>query len=95
MEDGQHSTSTQLAVSKEGNLDKLQMTIQALRTNPDMTDEGLAEYLALKRPASARFWRLKAVEILNTSGKDTGATPTLGRWSSAAGALANASTRKR
>ncbi|GCE48629.1 hypothetical protein EI42_06430 [Thermosporothrix hazakensis] len=45
--------------------DKLQMTIEALKTQPNMTDEALAEYLSLKRPASARFWRLKAIEILN------------------------------
>jgi hypothetical protein len=30
----------------------------------------------LKRPASARFWRLKALEILNAPGRDqTGPTP--------------------
>ncbi len=55
-----------------GNPDKLQMTIEALRANPGMTDEALAEYLALKRPASARFWRLKAIEILNAPGRETG-----------------------
>ena len=48
-----------------GNTDKLQMTIEALRANPALTDEALAEYLELKRPASAHFWRLKAIEILN------------------------------
>ena len=64
-------------VSVEGNPDKLQMTIEALRANPDMTDEALAEYLSLKRPASARFWRLKAIEILSTSGRDTGPTSTV------------------
>jgi hypothetical protein len=56
--------------------DKLQMTIEALRRNPRMTDEELAEFLALKRPASARFWRLKAIEILNAPGREqTGSTP--------------------
>jgi hypothetical protein len=49
----------------DGNPDKLQMTIEALKANPHMTDEALAKYLSLKRPASARFWRLKAIEILN------------------------------
>lgn len=47
--------------------DKLQMTLEALQTNPDISDEALAERLALKRAASARFWRLKAMEILSTN----------------------------
>jgi hypothetical protein len=55
------------ALPNEGNPDKLQMTIEVLRSNPNMTDEALAEYLSLKRPASARFWRLKAIEILNAT----------------------------
>ncbi len=70
----------------EGNPDKLQMTIEALRANPDMTDEALADYLSLKRPASARFWRLKAIEILSSTGKDTGSTATI-RDSWASGVL--------
>src|SRR5260370_575022 len=82
----------------EGRRDKLQMTIEALRSNPDMTDEALAEFLSLKRPASARFWRLKAIEILNAPGSDqTGKTPvvrTTGTWSTPAGA-ANGSNGKR
>ena len=74
----QQATPTSIpTISAEGNPDKLQMTIEALRANPDMTDEALAEYLSLKRPASARFWRLKAIEILSTSGKDTGPTSTV------------------
>ncbi len=76
-------------VGTEGNPDKLQMTIEALRANPDMTDEALAEYLSLKRPASARFWRLKAIEILSSTGKDTGPTATI-RDSWASGVLAGA-----
>lgn len=64
--------------------DKLQMTIEVLKANPTMTDEALAEYLSLKRPASARFWRLKAIEILNAPGREqTGPTPaihTTGSW---------------
>ena len=55
------------SVLKDASNDKLQMTIEALRARPDMTDEALAEHLSLKRPASARFWRLKAIEILNAS----------------------------
>ena len=42
------------------------MTIEILKANPDMTDEELAERLALKRPASALFWRRKAIEILSS-----------------------------
>lgn len=58
------------ALPNDGNPDKLQMTIEVLRSNPNMTDEALAEYLSLKRPASARFWRLKAIEILNAPDKE-------------------------
>jgi hypothetical protein len=54
----------------EANSDKLQLTLEALQTNPDISDEALATYLALKRPASARFWRLKAAEILNANHKE-------------------------
>lgn len=46
--------------------DKLAMTLKALENNPDITDEMLAESLGLARPASARFWRLKAQELLTT-----------------------------
>ena len=64
------------ATATEGNPDKLQMTIEALKANPRITDEELAEYLTLKRPASARFWRLKAIEILNAPGREhTDPTP--------------------
>jgi hypothetical protein len=48
-------------------VDKLQMTMEVLTKQPDMTDEELAEHLSLKRPASARFWRLKAVEMQSQS----------------------------
>lgn len=70
-------------LSNDSNPDKLQMTIEALRANPDMTDEALAGYLSLKRPASARFWRLKAIEILTMPGRElTGKTPAVqGGWS--------------
>ncbi len=78
-------------VNSEGNSDKLQMTIEALRKNPDMTDEALAEYLALKRPASARFWRLKAIEILSANRKEAKPAPVaLDSWASQSGMLANA-----
>ncbi len=52
--------------------DKLQLTIEALTANPNITDEVLAEYLSLKKPASARYWRLKAMEVLTTA--SSGAT---------------------
>ncbi|MBO0778593.1 MAG: hypothetical protein J2P37_07160 [Ktedonobacteraceae bacterium] len=52
-------------VGGESNTDKLQVTMEALKANAELTDEELAELLSLKRPASARFWRLKALEILN------------------------------
>ena len=72
------------------------MTIEALRANPDMTDEALAEYLSLKRPASARFWRLKAIEILSSTGKDTGPTPTIrDPWASGVLTGANGTGSKR
>jgi len=65
------SSAPVVAVNADGNPDKLQMTIEALRDRPDMTDEALAEILSLKRPASARFWRLKAIEILNAPSNPT------------------------
>jgi hypothetical protein len=94
------SNPTLQTVGSEGNPDKLQMTIEALRANPDMTDEALAEYLSLKRPASARFWRLKAIEILSSSSKDTGPTPTIrDPWASGvltgAGSATNGTGNKR
>lgn len=55
----------QAAPTAEGSPDKLQVTIEILRANPDITDEELAERLSLKRPASALFWRRKAIEILS------------------------------
>ncbi len=96
--DKRNANPTVTTVPSEGSPDKLQMTIEALRSNPDMTDEALAEFLSLKRPASARFWRLKAIEILNAPGRDqTGKTPvvrTTSTWSMPAGA-ADGSNGKR
>lgn len=78
------TNETPAIISSAAAPDKLQMTIEALRANPNMTDEALAEFLTLKRPASARFWRLKAIEILNAPGREhTGPTPairTTGSW---------------
>jgi hypothetical protein len=61
-----------------------------------MSDETLAGYLSLKRPASARFWRLKALEVLNTSEKREEAVgvPVPNAWATT-GALANGSVAKR
>lgn len=76
------------ALNTEGNPDKLQMTIEALKANPDITDDALAERLSLKRPASARFWRLKAIEILNANNEQTGKTSAVRNketWATTAG----------
>lgn len=82
--DASNTNPSLTIIGNGGSPDKLQMTIEALRANPQMTDEALAEYLSLKRPASARFWRLKAIEILNAPGREpTGPTPaihTTGSW---------------
>ena len=86
-----------VALPGEGNPDKLQMTIEALKANPNMTDEALAEYLSLKRPASARFWRLKAIEILSASenvSSSEAAVPVRSAWSTT-GMLANGAGAKR
>ncbi len=39
------------------------MVLDALRDNPVITDEELAQILGKSKPAAARFWRLKAQEI--------------------------------
>lgn len=52
----------------EMNEDKLALTLELLQKNTQITDEELADFLHLKRPASARFWRLKANEILHNNG---------------------------
>jgi len=49
---------------QENEPDKLSKTLEVLKQNPDITDEQLAKYLGLSRPASARFWRLRAAEML-------------------------------
>jgi hypothetical protein len=65
------------AVSSERHTDKLQLTIEALKQQPDISDSELANHLALKRAASARFWRLKATEVLKEQDKDFAASDTL------------------
>jgi hypothetical protein len=44
--------------------EKLKLAYDALVKDPAITDEQLAKMLGLNRAASARFWRLKAIEIL-------------------------------
>jgi len=48
---------------KPDEADKLALTLDFLIVKPDATDAELAGYLGMKRPASARFWRLKAQMI--------------------------------
>jgi hypothetical protein len=55
--------------------DRLQLTIEALTANPQITDDVLAEYLSVKKPASARYWRLKAMEVLTTASTSTERKP--------------------
>lgn len=45
-------------------VDKLALTLELMRTNAACTDGDLAQVLGLKKPASARFWRLKAQAML-------------------------------
>ncbi len=68
--ENQATNPAMTVLGNDGAPDKLQMTIEILKSNPAITDEALAHYLSLKRPASARFWRLKAIEILNAPGRE-------------------------
>lgn len=54
--------------------DMLGLAVQALRANPDITDEELAAVLGLQRPASALFWKRKALDILNNTSGDEPST---------------------
>lgn len=58
------STTKKEQITTLSEEDKLDKTIAFLRENPQATDEELAAHLGMKRVASARFWRLKAGEIL-------------------------------
>lgn len=52
--------------SSTGNgVDKLAMTVAAMRENPAVTEQELMVVLGLKRPASTRFWKVKAQELLD------------------------------
>lgn len=84
------------AQTKESSSDKLQMAVEALKADPKMTDESLATHLSLKRPASARFWRLKAMELLNTVEKAESeiGVPVRNAWATT-GALTNGNVAKR
>jgi hypothetical protein len=59
----------------ETGVDALDITCAALKEHPEITDEELAEKLHLKRPASARFWRLKADEVMKASSSNHQPTP--------------------
>jgi hypothetical protein len=57
--------------------EKLEQALQFFQENPQLlsdtsgeVDTQLAAYLSLRRPASARVWRLKAVEILGKAADD-------------------------
>jgi hypothetical protein len=59
----------------ERTADKLELTLDFLRENPHHAnsseiDSLLAAHLGLKRPASARFWRLKAQEMLTAAAQE-------------------------
>ncbi len=53
-----------LGNTSDDETDKLAITLAAMREKPGITDEELAEKLGMLRPASARFWRLKAQMLL-------------------------------
>ncbi len=77
--------------------DKLQLTIEALTANPNITDDVLAEYLSLKKPASARYWRLKAMEVLtSTSAGATSQTAAMNgrRYSDSSGSIRSSRSRR-
>lgn len=57
------NTFKTVGVGQSG-VDDLDKTVAFLTDNPQATDEQLAQHLGKKRPASARFWRLKALEIM-------------------------------
>ncbi|MDQ2905437.1 MAG: hypothetical protein M3Y81_18065 [Chloroflexota bacterium] len=61
----------QIAYPDTDEEDKLAIAIRALHDNPTITDEDLAGVLQVKRPASARFWRLKAGEATRGLSHDT------------------------
>lgn len=44
--------------------DRLKIVVEALRKNPNMTNEEIAKLLGLQRPASAIAWKVKAKQIL-------------------------------
>ena len=44
--------------------EKLSITLEALRTNPAITEEELGDMLGMSAPGMVRFWKLKAQEML-------------------------------
>jgi hypothetical protein len=72
-EDNERATDRKAAakVERTGE-DKLELTLDFIRENPGRAsspdfDALLAAHLGQKRPASARFWRLKAQELLDAA----------------------------
>ncbi len=55
----------------QSGVDDLDKTVEYLTQNPQATDEQLAVYLGKKRPASARFWRLKAQILMQEHAQKT------------------------
>lgn len=50
---------------KQSQTNKLDLALQIVSNNRSITDEELAKALQMKRPVSARFWRIRALEILD------------------------------
>jgi hypothetical protein len=60
----QEDASEAFNEDEEGTDDLFQAAFDYLKEHPSCTDEELAQHLQLKRPASARFWRLKVQEVV-------------------------------
>ena len=57
-----HVTEPLTHMNAEG---MIKATLTAMREQPGITDEALMARLGLKRPASARFWKVKAQSLLD------------------------------
>ena len=82
---GERDEHEEAATLSQALPEKLEQTLRFLVEHPELadpwdtgSDEALAAYLGLRRAASARFWRLKAMEIrpeYSTSKSNQNATP--------------------